>query len=119
MSVLPQAPVNQSTTSPVPTVAESAICWPGQEGFGVQVTLVGVAGGAKPSVMLALLMSKKMFPTASTRMRPCVVETLGSVTCCEPSFGVFATRVVGKVAPASVEKRMLTLAQLTLLAVVP
>ena len=62
--------------------------------------------------------SKKMLPTALTLIRAVVVETSGRVTCSEPSFGVLAISVVGKVSPPSVESRMLTLAALTGAAVV-
>ena len=41
-------------------------------------------------------------------------ETLfGTVIDCDPSFGVFASRVIGKVNPPSVESRILTFAQFT------
>ena len=63
-------------------------------------------------------MSKKMLPTASTLILAVVVLTPGSVTSCEPSFGVFASSIVGYVKPPSVESRMLTFAQLTGAAVV-
>jgi hypothetical protein len=48
-----------------------------------------------------------------------VPAVLGIVTACVPSFGVAASKVTGKVAPPSVDKRISTLAVFTPLAVVP
>ena len=48
-------------------------------------------------VMSELLTSKNTFPIASTLIRACVVVVFGSVTDCEPSFGVDAASTVGKV----------------------
>src|ERR1051325_6279260 len=64
-------------------------------------------------VKLAFEMSKKILPTASTLMRAVEVGVLGRMTVSEPSFGVEATRTVGKVLPPSVESEILTLAALT------
>ena len=47
-----------------------------------------------------------------------VLGVFGIVTACVPSFGVAANKV-DQVAPPSVESKMSTLAQFTLLAVVP
>ena len=46
-------------------------------------------------------------------IRAVLVLILGKVTGCDPSFGVLASRVVGKVCPSSVDRRMSTFAQLT------
>src|SRR4051794_17400731 len=75
-----------------------------------------MAGHVSPGVMLkfASEISKKMFPTASTLMRAVEVSIpFGRVTLCDPSFGVLASRVVGKVNPPSVERVIATFAQLT------
>jgi hypothetical protein len=51
-------------------------------------------------------------------MRQVELVTFGIVTACDPSFGV-AVNKVDQVFPASVEIKTSTLAQFTLLAVVP
>mgnify|MGYP001771087526 CR=1 FL=1 len=70
-------------------------------------------------VKLALEISKKILPTASTLMRAVVVAVFGMVTTSVPSFGVLAANTVGKVCPPSVDKEIFTLAQLMGAAVVP
>ena len=79
--------------------------------------------GPKPLIVGALLeappmvndgeMLKKILPTPSTLTRPLVVGTPGIVTVCDPSLGVLLARTMGKVEPPSVDKLILTLAQLT------
>lgn len=63
-------------------------------------------------VKLALDISKKMLPAASTFTLAVVVGLLGTVIFCEPSLGVPEARVMGKVSPPSVDSSMLTLAAL-------
>src|SRR5687767_5372354 len=63
--------------------------------------------------------SKKMLPTPWTFTRAVVVFSTGTLTACEPSFGVLAIRVVGNVSPPSVDRRMATFAVLMGAAVVP
>ena len=65
-----------------------------------------------PMVKLALEISKKIFPTASTFILAVVVGVLGIVTTSVPSLGVLATNVLN-VVPPSVEREIFTLAQLT------
>ena len=65
------------------------------------------------TVKSALETSKKTLPTASTLTRACVVATFGSVTACEPSFGVLAASTIGYVWPPSVESEIFTFAVLT------
>ena len=64
-------------------------------------------------VKLALDTSKNTFPTDSTLTRPTVVETLGTEIVWLPSFGALVARTIGNVLPPSVERVMLTFAQLT------
>ena len=73
---------------------------------------------AEVIVKLAFEISKKMLPTASIFIRAVVVAVLGIVSTSEPSFGVLAANTVGKVCPPSVDKEILTLAQLIGAAVV-
>ena len=76
---------------------------------------VGATGPvAAVIVKLLSLMSKKIFPTASTLIRQVVivVASLGTVITCVPSFGVLASRVV-KVVPPSKESSIFTFAQFT------
>src|SRR3954464_14461584 len=68
------------------------------------------------TVRFASLRSKKILPTASSLMRPCVVAAfavLGIVTTAEPLFGALATSTKGKEFPPSVEREIFTFAQLT------
>src|ERR1051325_10583202 len=58
-------------------------------------------------------MSKNTLPMASTLMRACVVSEPGRVTTAEPLLGVLASSTVGNVTPRSVEREILTFAQLT------
>ena len=77
---------------------------------------VGVGDGVAPGpvmVKLVLEMSKNTLPTASTLIRAVVVAPTGIVIDSEPSLGVLANRIVGKVCPPSVDNEILTLAQLT------
>ena len=62
--------------------------------------------------------SKNIFPTAFTFILAVVEFTLGRVTCWLPSFAVPLTNTVGKVFPPSVDKRISTVAQLTVAAFV-
>src|SRR5215212_2735854 len=62
-------------------------------------------------VKLTLLMSKNIFPAASTFILAVVVALLGTVMFSVPSFAVLASSTVGKVFPPSVERDILTLAQ--------
>ena len=73
---------------------------------------------APPMVKFVLLISKKIFPTASTLMRAVVVGVVGMINASVPSFGVLVANTVGKVSPPSVLKLIFTLAQLTGAAVV-
>lgn len=59
-----------------------------------------------------------MFPTASILILAVVVGVFGITTACDPSFGVLLASTVGKVCPPSVLNEILTLAQLTGVAVV-
>lgn len=85
---------------------------------GVEVGVfsgVDVAVGVGPPpvmVKFASEISKKMFPTASILILAAVVAVFGTVTLCDPSFAVLATRTVGNVVPPSVESEILTLAAL-------
>ena len=69
-------------------------------------------------VKLVLEISKKIFPTDMILILAVVDGVLGIVTTSVPSFGVLATRTVGKVNPPSVDNRIFTLAQFTGAAVV-
>ena len=69
-------------------------------------------------VKLALLISKKILPTASTFTRQVVLGVFGTVITSDPSFGVLATSVVN-VVPPSVETEIFTFAQLIGATVVP
>ena len=61
------------------------------------------------SVKFASETSKKMLPTASTLTRALVVVgRFGTTMLSEPSFGVFATSVIGNVRPPLVESEILT-----------
>src|SRR5262245_34307779 len=57
-------------------------------------------------------MSKKILPTASTLIRAVVVALFGTVMVSEPSLGVLAAMVIGKVLPPSVDREIFTLAAL-------
>src|SRR5262245_44394169 len=87
------------------TVAPAVTVWSGP---------AEAVGGMLPPpggmVKLALPMSKKTLPTASTLRRAVLVGELGTSTDCEPSLGVLARSTVGKVCPPSVDKTMRTLA---------
>ena len=58
---------------------------------------VDIVGGTQLAVILklALEISKKTLPTASTFIRAVVVAIEGTVTDSEPSFGVLANTTVG------------------------
>ena len=62
--------------------------------------------------------SKKIFPTASIFILAVVVAVFGIVITSDPSFAVLADKTVGNVWPPSVDKEILTFAQLTGAAVV-
>ena len=64
---------------------------------GLSVAVVTGATVSCTIVMSELLTSKNTFPIASTLIRACVVVVFGSVTDCEPSFGVEAASTVGNV----------------------
>jgi len=95
----------------VPNVAEDDVTPPQATVAPDEVLNVKLAVAAV-IVKLALLMSKKMFPTDSTFIRAVVVAVLGIVTACVPSFAVPETNVVGKVKPPSVESKIFTVLQL-------
>jgi hypothetical protein len=59
---------------------------------------------------LASETSKNTLPTASTFSLASANAALGSVTSCEPSFGVPAARTCGYVRPPSAERLIFTLA---------
>ena len=85
---------------------------------GVNVAVfVGVAAGPV-IVKLALEISKKILPTASTFILAVVLAPTGIVKASEPSFAVLAAKTVGNVFPPSVDNDILTFAQLTGAAVV-
>ena len=67
---------------------------------------------------LVLLISKNIFPTASTLILAVVVDVLGMTSDSVPSLGVLAANTVGKDCPPSVLNDIFTFAQLTGLAVV-
>src|SRR5262245_3717980 len=67
----------------------------------------------------ALLISKKMLPTASILMRTLLALMLGTVTSSDPSFAVLAASTVGNVFPLSVESEIFTFVTLMPLPVVP
>jgi hypothetical protein len=77
-----------------------------------------ITGGAL-IVKFVFEISKKMFPTASTLMRPKVVDAFGTVIASDPSLGVLGAMTIGKVFPPSVESVIFTFAQLTGAADVP
>src|SRR3954451_19397477 len=58
-------------------------------------------------------MSKKTLPTASTLIRAFEVATFGTVTDCDPSFGVLSASTYGYVWPPSADSVIFTLAVLT------
>src|SRR4051812_12485903 len=58
-------------------------------------------------------MSKKTLPTASTLIRACDVATFGTVTDCDPSFGVLSASTYGYVCPPSTDSVIFTFAVLT------
>ena len=62
---------------------------------------------------LALLISKKIFPTDSTLILAVVVGLFGTVMVSVPSFAVLVAMVTGHVNPPSVDKRIFTVAQFT------
>src|SRR4051794_16324272 len=70
-------------------------------------------------VKLALPMSKKIFPIASTLIRAVVVAVLGMVIASVPSLAVLAARTIGNVCPPSVESEIFTLATLIGTALLP
>ena len=85
---------------------------------GVVVPKLNPNGGGV-MVMLALLISKKILPIASTLILPVVVRVEGTVKVSVPSLAVLAANTVGKVTPPSVEKLIITFAQLIGAPVVP
>jgi len=70
---------------------------------------------AEPAVIvkLALEISKKILPTASTLILAVVVGVFGITSASVPSLGVLAANTVGNVWPPSVLNEIFTLAQLT------
>jgi hypothetical protein len=85
-----------------------------------QVIVAGFVVLKKKAGLIALVMvkfvfdiSKKMFPTASTLILAVEDEAEGRVTAWLPSLGVLAARTVGNVCPPSVERLIITFAQLT------
>ena len=68
---------------------------------------------ADPVIVKPREMLKKMFPAASTLTRALPLGVPGIVTVSAPSFGVLLARMIGKVFPPSVDRVILTLAQLT------
>ena len=86
---------------------------PGLPATGLILVIAGqLSPGARAK--LASEISKKILPTAATLMRAVELRIpLGSITDCDPSLGVLAARVIGKVNPPSVERVIVTFAQLT------
>jgi hypothetical protein len=77
-------------------------------------TAVTVGGGRGAEIVNdGREMAKKTFPTHATFTRAVAptVCVFGRVTACDPSFGVEARSVAGKVAPLSVEREISTFAQ--------
>ena len=66
-----------------------------------------------PLIVRAREMLKKILPAASTRTRALPLGVPGIVIVSDPSLGVLFARIIGKVVPPSVERVILTLAQLT------
>ena len=64
-------------------------------------------------------MSKNIWLVPLTIILFVVPETFGITTACEPSFGVPATKVIGKVKPPSVDNKISTFIQFIPLALVP
>lgn len=102
-----------SVSLALPTVATVAVGLPRTTVMLPVILSVG-AVLVEVIVRFASEMSKKMLPTASTLMRPCVVATFavfGIVTRALPLFGTLLARTIGKVWPPSVESEIFTLAQ--------
>ncbi|HWP42343.1 MAG TPA: hypothetical protein VNO14_03840 [Blastocatellia bacterium] len=72
-----------------------------------------VSGQDEVMEKLEFEMSKKMLPSASTFMRAEEVTALGTMKVCDPSLGVEAAIVIGKVSPPSVESETFTEEQFT------
>jgi hypothetical protein len=70
-------------------------------------------------VKLVLEISKKIFPIDCTFILAVAEGVFGITTASVPSFGVLATRTVGKVKPPSVDNNIFTSEQLTGAPVVP
>src|SRR3954453_6221308 len=110
------------TPEPAPSSAVRVSVGEAYQPFWIDGLSVAVVTGGVVSwtiVMSELLTSKSTFTIASTLIRPCVVPVFGSVTDCEPSFGVDAASTVGKVCPPSVDRLIFTFAVLIPLASVP
>ena len=90
--------------------------WPAS-GIASGATVIAAQGGL---IENAGEMLKKTFPTASTLMRALATVAFGSVTTAMPLLGTLsAITDVVKVAPASVDSVILTLAVLTTPVFVP
>ena len=85
-----------SASLAVPTVATVAVGLPRTT---VMLPVILTEGAVLADVMVkfASEMSKKMLPTASTLIRPCVVAMFGMVTTALPLFGTLLASTVGKV----------------------
>ena len=113
--------------APKSTVAPSTRAGAGEDHVGapagkplegrIEVRLGG--GDGAVMVKLALPTSKKTLPTQETRTRACDVACSARSPPRLPSFAVEACRMVGKVAPPSIERSIATLAQEIGAAVVP
>src|SRR5690349_1694003 len=68
-------------------------------------------GAAAPMVKLALEISKKILPTASTLMRLVLPGISGTVINSEPSLSVEEAKTMGRVLPPSVDNKMFTAVQ--------
>lgn len=79
---------------------------------GVKPAMVG-AEVAAPLIANDCEILKKMLPMASTFTRALEPGVPGIVTVSDPSLDVLLARIIGKVEPPSVERLILTLAQLT------
>jgi hypothetical protein len=79
---------------------------------GVKPVMVGVALD-EPLTANDCEILKKILPMASTFIRAVELGVPGMVTVSDPSLRVLLARIIGKVVPPSVERLILTLAQLT------
>ena len=95
---LPEADNVIGLTNPLLNVALTDPCIEGpagQEDGAGEMPVRVKSGAAAVIVKFALLISKKILPTASTFILAVVVAPVGIVTAWEPSFGVLANITVG------------------------